>query len=89
GHPSSGYHIKVTQFKGTDVIVEPSTLLLSSANQKLAYKIKMKTKVAQNTPEYGEPCPGSLMAATNLSSSPSITVLVRGLGANSWALAPS
>ncbi|VAH50283.1 unnamed protein product [Triticum turgidum subsp. durum] len=53
GPPSSTYHVKVTKFKGADVIVEPSTLHFSSANQKLAYKVTVRTKAAQKTPEYG------------------------------------
>ncbi|VAH35017.1 unnamed protein product [Triticum turgidum subsp. durum] len=53
GPPSSTYHVKVTKFKGADVVVEPSTLHFSSANQKLAYKVTVRTKAAQKTPEYG------------------------------------
>uniref|UniRef100_A0ACD5UTK4 Uncharacterized protein n=1 Tax=Avena sativa TaxID=4498 RepID=A0ACD5UTK4_AVESA len=53
GPASSTYHVKVTQFKGADVVVEPSTLRFSSANQKLAYKVTLKTKAAQKTPEFG------------------------------------
>uniref|UniRef100_M8B1C8 Subtilisin-like protease n=1 Tax=Aegilops tauschii TaxID=37682 RepID=M8B1C8_AEGTA len=53
GPPSSTYHVKVTKFKGADVVVEPSTLHFSSANQKLAYKVTLRTKAAQKTPEYG------------------------------------
>jgi hypothetical protein len=53
GPSSSTYHVKVTQFKGADVVVEPSTLRFSGANQKLAYKVTLKTKAAQKTPEFG------------------------------------
>ncbi|XP_047063109.1 subtilisin-like protease SBT1.3 isoform X1 [Lolium rigidum] len=53
GPGSSTYHVKVTKFKGADVVVEPNTLRFSSANQKLAYKVTLKTKAAQKTPEFG------------------------------------
>ncbi|KAE8775426.1 subtilisin-like protease SBT1.7 [Hordeum vulgare] len=53
GPPSSTYNVKVTKFKGADVVVEPSTLHFSSTNQKLAYKVTVRTKAAQKTPEYG------------------------------------
>jgi subtilisin family serine protease len=53
GPPSSTYHAKVTQFKGADIAVEPNTLHFTSTNQKLTYKVTMKTKAAQKTPEFG------------------------------------
>jgi subtilisin family serine protease len=53
GPPSSTYHAKVTQFKGADIAVEPNTLHFTSTNQKLSYKVTMKTKAAQKTPEFG------------------------------------
>ncbi|KAL5216292.1 hypothetical protein ABZP36_007693 [Zizania latifolia] len=53
GPPSSTYHVKVTQFKGADVVVEPNVLHFVSLNQKLTYKDTLRTKVAQKTPEFG------------------------------------
>ncbi|XP_066349721.1 subtilisin-like protease SBT1.3 [Miscanthus floridulus] len=53
GPPSSTYHVKVTEFKGADIVVEPSTLHFTSSNQKLTYKVTMTTKAAQKTPEFG------------------------------------
>ncbi|KAK3141744.1 hypothetical protein QOZ80_4BG0337810 [Eleusine coracana subsp. coracana] len=53
GPPSSTYHAKVTQFKGADIVVDPTTLHFTSTNQKLTYKVTMTTKAAQKTPEFG------------------------------------
>uniref|UniRef100_A0A0D9W8F4 Subtilisin-like protease n=1 Tax=Leersia perrieri TaxID=77586 RepID=A0A0D9W8F4_9ORYZ len=53
GPPSSTYQVKVTKFKGADVVVEPNILHFATTNQKLSYKVTLTTKAAQKAPEFG------------------------------------
>nr|CAD1844561.1 unnamed protein product [Ananas comosus var. bracteatus] len=53
GPPASTYRVKVTPFKGADVIVEPKTLHFTSQKQRLTYRVSFRTKSPQSAPEFG------------------------------------
>ncbi|KAJ6837716.1 subtilisin-like protease SBT1.3 [Iris pallida] len=53
GPPASTYHVKVTSFKGVDIVVEPNALKFTHQNQKLSYKVMFKTRSPQSAPESG------------------------------------
>ncbi|XP_076923626.1 subtilisin-like protease SBT1.3 [Bidens hawaiensis] len=53
GPPTSNYHVVVSQFKGVNVKVEPSTLSFTKKYQKLSYKVTFMTTSRQTTPESG------------------------------------
>ncbi|XP_072957199.1 subtilisin-like protease SBT1.3 [Typha angustifolia] len=53
GHPASTYHVKVTPFKGADVLVEPNKLQFTRQKQKLSYKVTFRTKSPESSPEFG------------------------------------
>ncbi|KAD7480401.1 hypothetical protein E3N88_03537 [Mikania micrantha] len=53
GPPTSKYHVVISQFKGVDVKVEPSSLSFTKKYQKLSYKVTFTTKTRQTAPESG------------------------------------
>ncbi|XP_020085470.1 subtilisin-like protease SBT1.3 [Ananas comosus] len=53
GPPASTYRVKVTPFKGADVIVEPKALHFTSQKQRLTYRVSFRTKSPQSAPEFG------------------------------------
>lgn len=53
GPPVSNYRAVVTPFKGAFVDVEPHTLNFTKANEKLSFKITLRTKSRQTMPEFG------------------------------------
>ncbi|CAH1438932.1 unnamed protein product [Lactuca virosa] len=53
GPPLSKYHVVVSEFKGVNVKVEPSTLNFTKKYQKLSYKVTFTTKTRQTAPQSG------------------------------------
>ncbi|CAL9178233.1 unnamed protein product [Musa hybrid cultivar] len=53
GPAVSTYGVKVSAFKGADVVVEPKTLHFTRHNQKLSYKVTFRTISPQSSPEFG------------------------------------
>lgn len=51
GHPVSTYHVKVSAFKGADVVVQPDTLQFSHQNQKMTFKVIFKSRKPQPQPQ--------------------------------------
>lgn len=53
GVPVSKYRVRVTKFKGAQVLVEPRVLQFSRKNEELSYKVTFKKSVKQLGPESG------------------------------------
>ncbi|KAJ0974585.1 hypothetical protein J5N97_016550 [Dioscorea zingiberensis] len=53
GPPASTYHVRVSPFKGADVVVQPNVLHFSDKTQKISFKVIFKTRKAQPEPESG------------------------------------